>query len=127
MTTLSFFFLSSLILFSNILNTTAFCESDNENIIRNEVVKEDVNTTTALTLFVISILFSIYVLPCVLDGTLIDCVVELINEKPYVETYETATTQEVLDWGEEWLKGRLGLEGKTDAEIRAILFGKKKE
>lgn len=124
---LSFFFLSCLILFFNILNITALCEVDNDNVIKNEVVKEDVDTTVALTLFVISILFSIYILPFALDGTLFERITEALNEKPYVETYEPANPQDVMDWAEEWLKKELGFEGKSNAEICKILFGNKKK
>lgn len=118
-------FFSCIALFINILNSTSLCEANNDNVIKNEIVKEEGDTTIALILFSISILFSIYALPHILDGTLIDRIVDIINEKPYEEVYKPATTQEVLDWADEWLKKELGLEGKTDKEIHAILFSNK--
>lgn len=124
---LPLFYLSTIILFSNLFNSIILCEADNDGITNNEIVKNENNTTVALMLFAFSILLSIWVIPHFLDGTLIDRIVEIINEKPYEEVYTPATPQEVMDWAEEWLKKELGFEGKSEAEINKILFGIKKK
>ncbi len=73
-----------------------------------------------------SIFFKFLILPYIIDGTLIERITEIIKDKPYEEVYEPATTQEVLDWGEDWLRKELGLDHLSEEELRALLFGKKK-
>lgn len=121
-------FLSCFTLFFNILNITALCEADNNNIIKDDVVISNNNpkVSTALTLFVISIFFKFLILPYIMDGTLLERIIEIINEEPFEEVYEPATTQEVFEWAEEWLRKELGVDHLSEEEVRALFFGKKK-
>lgn len=124
---LSIVYLSFAILLFNFFNFTALCEEDNVNIVKDEIAKSNnPKASTALILFIMSIFFKFLILPYIMDGTLLERIIEIINDKPYVEVYEPATTQEVLDWGEKWLRKELGVDHLSEEELRALLFGKKK-
>lgn len=48
-------YLCCIMTFFNLLSSTTLCEADNDNIIKNEIVKKESDTTIALILFSISI------------------------------------------------------------------------
>ena len=125
---LTVFYIGFALLLSYSFNsTTVFCETDNNNSVKDEIVKNNnPKVLTALILFIMSIFFKFLILPYIIDGTLIERITEIIKDKPYEEVYEPATTQEVLDWGEDWLRKELGLDHLSEEELRALLFGKKK-
>lgn len=122
------FYFFIIMFISSIFNTITYCEVDNDNVVNEEIVKKNNYDYIGLILFSTFIIFNIFVLPTLLDGTFFEKYIGIIFED-FDNTFDDMckpVTQEELDAvkeaAEEWLKRDLRELGLSEKDIQ-IFFG----